>query len=286
MANKSFLFKIFLILLLVGFVLFWIAFNTMLNSNHEEQLNELRSKVGLTKSSVLPLDNGEIHFVLSGDTTKEPVLLIHGSPGSWDAWMEVMSDTVLLERYYFISVDRPGFGLTTIPSMRNLVDHSEAIYSVVKKIESKIILMGHSYGGAVAQQLALDHSAEIKALIYVAATLEPSAQKPKWYNHFANTKIISALLSKSWNASGNEMMGLSENLEANEVRVKDLKIPTILIQGMKDILVPPSTIDYYKKVEAQDYVEYKIDPEENHFIPWTKPGLIREVLINFTNTGR
>ena len=269
-----------IVIVLVGLVvLAWIGFNQALKPNHEKKFAKLQGSVPSALSKVASSQLGKVHFVTAGDPSNRKLLFVHGSPGSWDAWMRLLTDQDLLNHYFMISVDRPGYGKTTVPYQTGLKNQALAIKPILALFTDRFTLVGHSYGGAVIQQLALDYPDRIENLIYVAGTLEPAGQRPRWYNKVADTKLVSTLLSDVWNASSKEMIGLPESLQLNEPRLKDLRVPTYMIQGKKDVLVPFSVVDYYQNVTAPNPVTYLIEENENHFIPFTNPALIKNVLM-------
>lgn len=280
----KFIFKVLALIAILILVIAWIGFNSLLKLNHEKKFTSLLAASPSAQSLTLNSSLGDVHYVTSGDENKTKLLLVHGSPGSWDAWMSFLKDSALLEEYFLISVDRPGFGKTKIPYQQDLKKQALAVSPILHRYAGPFVLVGHSYGGAVIEQLALDIPQKVSHLVYVAGTLEPEAQRPRWYNKIADTKIVSMLLADMWNASSEEMTGLADGLKDNESKLKELQMPTYLIQGTKDILVPFSVVDYYKTHGPQHGVEYIILEDENHFFPFTKPHLIKDVLIRIKGT--
>ncbi len=59
---------------------------------------------------VVQVEKRFIHYAAIGADTLPTVLFIHGSPGSWDAFIGFFADSTLYTRARLISVDRPGFG--------------------------------------------------------------------------------------------------------------------------------------------------------------------------------
>jgi hypothetical protein len=51
-----------------------------------------------------------LHYVQTGDTSRQTIVFVHGSPGSYSAFIDFLSDSTLLASYCLVSVDRPGFG--------------------------------------------------------------------------------------------------------------------------------------------------------------------------------
>jgi len=56
-----------------------------------------------------PIEGGEIYAVQVGDKTLPTLLLIHGSPGDWTAWKQLILSTNLTDHYQLIIPDRPGY---------------------------------------------------------------------------------------------------------------------------------------------------------------------------------
>jgi len=91
-------------------------------------------------------------------TPRPTVVLVHGAFADSSSWDGVISR---LERrgYPVIGVANP---------LRGLADDSAYVSSVLDTIPGPVILVGHSYGGAVITDAAVDHP-NVKALVYVAA---------------------------------------------------------------------------------------------------------------------
>ncbi|MEU6549587.1 alpha/beta hydrolase [Streptomyces sp. NPDC046915] len=91
-------------------------------------------------------------------TPKPTVVLVHGAFADSSSWDAVISR---LERrgYPVIGVANP---------LRGLADDSAYVSSVLDTIPGPVVLVGHSYGGAVITDAAVDHP-NVKALVYIAA---------------------------------------------------------------------------------------------------------------------
>lgn len=88
---------------------------------------------------------------------KPVIVLVHGAFAESSSWNEVVSE---LEGrgYEVVSVANPLRGVT-----------SDATYvsSLIKSIPHSVVLVGHSYGGAVITNVA-EGNANVRALVYVA----------------------------------------------------------------------------------------------------------------------
>src|SRR3954469_21859776 len=61
------------------------------------------------QTATLEVEGRHIHFAMTGSDSLPTLFFIHGSPGSWDAFEAYMKDSLLLQKFRMVSVDRPGF---------------------------------------------------------------------------------------------------------------------------------------------------------------------------------
>lgn len=221
-------------------------------------------------------------YAESGQSEQTPVIFIHGSPGSWDNFLTFFSSPPLREVARLVAVDRPGFGRSSDTGpVRSLENQSEALAAVLPDPGSshKAILVGHSLGGAVAVRLAVDYPERVGGLLLVAPSISPELEKLRWYNRLAAFPAVKWILPRSFRHSNEEILPLKAELEKLEPHIPDIAIPIIVIQGMRDRLVPPGNADYVAEHFSSASVDVRKDPELNHFIPWTRPGLIEEAVL-------
>jgi pimeloyl-ACP methyl ester carboxylesterase len=225
-------------------------------------------------------DSLKIKVTVVGDSTKPALLLIHGSPGDWSAWENIISNDSVRSMFYILAVDRAGYGGTTVPPLDNLREQAAVVWEVLSqmKIDSNITLAGHSYGGAVVEQLIIEHPENFNLGVLVAPTLSPDYMQPKWYNKVAKWSVIKLIISKDLKASNIEMLGLPASLKLNESLIPLIDIPLVYIQGNKDILVDPETVNYFSKLKPGG-VQYVIIEDMNHFTPWSHPYLINDAIL-------
>ncbi len=51
-----------------------------------------------------------MHYTHLGDLDLPLVVLVHGTPGSSNGFMDYLADSLLPEKAQLIALDRPGFG--------------------------------------------------------------------------------------------------------------------------------------------------------------------------------
>jgi esterase len=153
----------------------------------------------------------------------QPVILIHGLFGNLDNLGRLARH--LSERFDVISIDLPNHGLSPhIPS----VDYPTLSLSIYEFVESlhltNVHVVGHSMGGKVAMQLAIDYPHLVKSL--TVADIAPVLYTDRHANVFSalNAIDISTLTSRtqaleivtSHNIDAGTAQFLLKNLAKNE----------------------------------------------------------------------
>ncbi|WP_421919762.1 alpha/beta fold hydrolase [Marinifilum sp.] len=240
---------------------------------------ELKAKGINACTAFINFGDYQIHSKHIGNLSSPKILFIHGSPGYWFDFKNILSDSVLINNFCLISFDRPGYGKTSVPAMKNLSNQARLTNKILDhyaKPGERFIIIGHSFGGAVLEQLLINYPEKVKHAIYIAPCLSPEFQEPKWYNIISTGGIQQRVIPNFLKSSNKEMLSLSECLIKNEKYLSKIMVPTTYIQGKKDILVPYQTLNYYKR-HHKDINTILLD-DLNHFVPWSKPELIIDVI--------
>ena len=128
------------------------------------------------KKKSTTIDNMKIAYVDSHDpeSPKESVLvLVHGYLASAYVFRDVYS--ALIKHHRVIALDLPGFGDSdkTSPSTVNYDRpfFAKTVWHLLDELDihDPIILLGHSMGGAVVTQMALEQKDRIRQLIMLDA---------------------------------------------------------------------------------------------------------------------
>lgn len=127
----------------------------------------------------------------------DDVLLIHGASSD----MGVFEPTVapLLEtRFRVTGYDRPGMGFTDQrpPGLEKLAAQADVAAGVIDALELKRpIVIAHSYGGAVALRLALDHADKISGLVLIAPVAYEWPGGVSWHLHWSSNDLVGGLFN-------------------------------------------------------------------------------------------
>ena len=271
----------FLAIMIVLFTLLLLSTRLFSFSLSEETIAENFEKSDYQPAHHYYEYKGEyMHYVTCGDSLLTPLLLVHGSPGSWDNFVKIIQETDVLSNYYIIAIDRPGYGQSGMKQMRNLESQSRTMKELIDRYFSnqRGVILGHSYGGAVCLQLAVDYPNQISALISAAGTLADVYQEPRWYNYIVKYTPVGWLLDGSFDLSNKEMWNLPEDLRLVYPSLRETKVRTIIIQGGRDFLVNPETAGYIqnKMPEAELHTIYRKDMD--HFLIWNDLQAIEKAL--------
>ena len=96
----------------------------------------------------------------------EPVLLLHSSCSSKRQWHPIIKS--LRDSYRIVAPDLLGYGDTDFPAdpeTFSIDDEVMLVESLLDKVETKIHVVGHSYGGVVALAVAMKFPERIRSLI-------------------------------------------------------------------------------------------------------------------------
>jgi pimeloyl-ACP methyl ester carboxylesterase len=238
------------------------------------------------KELTTTIDGHPLHLVHTGTPTKPKVLFIHGSPGSWHAWAEYLYDQELRESTFMIAMDRPGYGGSNIgKSGYSLKQQSQKIMGALEHIineQDKVTIVGHSYGGPVALQIAIDYPDKIENMILLAPAASPDLVNIRWYNRLASIGLIKRILPTPLNHSNNEMLLLKNELRAMKGNLPQITTPILTIQGQKDWIVLPGNADFIETSLPNAQTQTIKLLKRGHFIPWEEFNLIKNEILKTT----
>jgi pimeloyl-ACP methyl ester carboxylesterase len=225
----------------------------------------------------------DIYYARAGDESKPLVLFIHGSPGSLDAFIHFLGDSILLKRALLISTDRPGFGYSNFGNAEpSLVKQADALKPILLKYQTNrpIILVGHSLGGPLIARMAIDYPELVDGLVIVAGSIDPELEPNEtWFRAPLATPFLSWVLPRAFRASNEEIYRLKPELQEMLPLWKNIKCPVIVIQGGSDGLVPKENADFARKMLTNAPVEFVLVDSMNHFVPWSNPELIHDAVL-------
>ena len=271
---------------------FLVMLSYFFSSCFSFRLSQKQIDAAFQKLAIKPIQhqvivNGKtINYAEAGHDSLPIAFFVHGSPGSWSAFIDFMKDTSLLKKVKIVAVDRIGFGYSQFgEGEKSLAKQSAYLKPIVqrfKKGNNKMILIGHSLGGPLIAKMAMDYPELIDNLVIVAGSISPYLEpNEKWFRIPLNFLPVNLLIPKSFRASNTELLYLKPELIKMLPYWKNIRQPVTVIQGNKDVLVNPKNAAFAKEMLINSRkVNLVIVDDMNHFIPWSHPHLIKNAIYS------
>ena len=152
------------------------------------------------EGEIVTIDGRAVHVVVEG--TGPDLVLIHGAGGSARDWPPALVDQ-LTQRVRVFRVDRPGFGYTEMRHDLNTGWSAEAeppreqaalLARAARQLGAETpIVVGHSFGGAVAMGWALDEPAS--AVVILSGATMPWPGDVDWTYRLLGSRLGGAVLA-------------------------------------------------------------------------------------------
>jgi pimeloyl-ACP methyl ester carboxylesterase len=206
-------------------------------------------------------------------------IFVHGALGRAADFRKIFVDP--LPEANLLAYDRPGYGRSNDNELTGeLNSQVELLASVVRSRRLPVILVGHSYGGAIALKTAVDFPEGIAGVVLIGAILDPAEASPFLIQFPLDTAW--GLLPKPVRATNREIIHLAEGLEQLKSKLNRLKIPIVALQGTRDPIVNESNTvylyDQLRRAGHEKILEVRLLKGLNHFIPDQHPEVVQSAL--------
>ncbi len=201
-----------------------------------------------------------------------------------------------------IALDLPGFGGTPAPERAwGSPEYGEAVGRLLDQLDQPVVLVGHSFGGRVAVQVAAARPDAVRGLVLTGAPLFPAPgaarrRRPPARYRLARALARSGLVgeerlealrqrygSPDYRAATGVMREVlvksiaEEREEAYSVPLGAVTVPVELVWGELDTAAPPSVAE---RIAAQLLAPFELSvlPGVGHLTPLVVPGRLRQVI--------
>lgn len=216
------------------------------------------------------------------------VVMVHGSPGASDAFLDYFCDTNFTKKARLLSIDRPGFGFTAgfgTPEP-DLQVQAEAVEALVNQLapNQKVILVGHSLGGPVIVRFAMDYPERTAGLVVVAGSVDPAQEQHPWWQTVVDWPPVKWLIPKPLWTSNAEIIPLEIELKKMLPLWPHITCPVRIVHAVDDSLVPIANAAFAQKmlVNCSD-LKQEILPSGDHFILWTRMDKVKAAIESLFN---
>lgn len=227
-------------------------------------------------------DSLKLHYVTFGADTAQPVLFIHGAPGAWDGYMNMLDDSSLQHQFHLISVDRPGYGKSQKkPKKRvyTLVEQAQAIIMALKSNHSgkKAIIVGRSYGAPVAAEIAAMYPELVKKVILLSPAIDPDTEKFWWFSKYGKLFLVRWFLPERMNTATDEKYAHVAELKKLKSEWPKIQSDVTVMCGGQDWIVDTTNFSYAKKMlQTNKSARFIFIPDSGHLISSSRPDLVKK----------
>jgi len=251
----------------------------------ERPLAELKARWAPPPSTFVQVQGMEVHLRDEGPRDDPvPIVLLHGTSSSlhtWDGWSEALKSSRRVIRF-----DLPGIGLTGAPPDADyrIERYVRFVAAVLDRLGvARVVLAGNSFGGQVAWETALAYPGRVEKLILVDAagypfqplsvplgfriaripllnrvaeyTLPRRLIEASVRNVYGDPdKVTAQLVDRYFELTlrdGNRRALVERFRQApagiHPERIPMLKVPTLILWGGQDRLLPPADAQKFQR---------------------------------------
>lgn len=235
-----------------------------------------------------PTDAGEyqLSYIRHGRDGDPRVIFVHGTPGSATTFNRFLQEGhVGLD---LISIDRPGFGLTTPRQQQiSLKVQAQVIEPLLVQDRNGHwpILVGHSLGGPIVAKAAALYPEKTGGIVIVAGSLDPALEKIHPLQYVGEAWPFSWLIGRTLRNSNRELLALKPELELLSSELRQVISPITIVHGTKDKLVPYENVPFMQAAfRHNDQVELVTLEGLDHFLPWNSQPVIWSAIERIART--
>lgn len=152
---------------------------------------------------LIDVDGATVHLVENGTPSNDQpsLLFVHGASSNHREFMIALGDR-LPERFgtgfHALYVDRPGQGNSErLPGDHSPRVQADRLIAAARAAgATRIIAVGHSWGGAVVAQMAVHHSHVVDGVVFVAPATHPWPGGVDWFYGLANQPVLGWLFTR------------------------------------------------------------------------------------------
>lgn len=236
-------------------------------------------------------DSVKLFCATTGSDTLPALLLVHGAPGAWYGSRTMLDDSLLQKKFHMIAVDRLGYDKSRFHNRKRAVTSIEiqaiAIEEALRlnKSREKGIVLGSSYGGPIALQIALLHPEKFYRVFMLAPAIDPDKEKFWWFHKYIRRGPVHWFMPRFLKTATDEKFAHVKELRKLQAKWKHLSVPATVMQGGSDKIVDPSNLEYAKKQLLGKDADFIYLPDAGHMLRFGQSKLIRDVLLKAVDSA-
>lgn len=219
-----------------------------------------------------------ISYLRAGDLNGMPVILVHGTPGEATGWIDYLAKP--MPGANIMALDRPGFGSSEPDgAVSDLSCQAAAVAALFPVDGRKVVLVGHSLGGAVVAWAAAQYPDRMQGVVFLASSLDPAQESIHPMQYVGENFMVSWMLPRAMRNANTELMAFKPQLDRLAPMLKQITAPVVIVHGTKDDLVPFENVAYMQQMLTKARcVETIVLDGQNHFLPWNSEATVRKAM--------
>ncbi len=243
-----------------------------------------------------------INYLAGGDfiKTRPTVLMVHGAGQSSATWEYQVDAFRNHPGFNLVIPDLPGHAKSEGGGCKSITEYTDFLKDFCEAVGlQKLIIVGHSMGGGMAQVFAINYPERVYACVLVGTgawlriakeTLLAVENNYEKFCEVAPTRAFASasplelklkfregLLKMPPAVSYWDLMVCDEFDIRNEVAA--IKLPSLIISGAEDILTPVKYGEYlHDKIQGS---RFQVIDNAGHFMMQEKPNEFNRVLLEF-----
>lgn len=226
----------------------------------------------------LQVDGLDLAYVDEGprDSAETPMLLVHGLGATLDHW--ALAVPLFARHRRVLAIDLPGFGRSAKPDRLYAPAEFVAVLRGFLRAlgVERVVLVGHSMGGAISAELTLDHGDAVERLVlvdaagmtrmptglldYLVERFEQSVDpkrivlpprlvramvklvfyEPSAFAERNVVRILASMSEEDWPDRVRSFVRSVSGLARSRVRQRlaEIRLPTLIVWGARDRVLP------------------------------------------------
>lgn len=243
------------------------------------------------------------------------VVLLHGIGGGHGAWDEV-APVIAAEGFRVLAVDLPGYGASPPIEPFTLAGCAAAVLRLLDRLDAPAaVLVGHSMGGMIAQELCATWPGRVQALVLVSTSPAFGRADGAWQREFIAARcapldaglgmaalaaqlvpgmVAPAVAAERLAAARALMAAVPESTYRRAIvalagfdrrsSLAAIGVPTLVLTGDQDRTAPPEVAERMAgKIRGS---RCRIVPGAGHLLPIEQPGVFAATVLEFLRPMR
>lgn len=266
------------------------------------------------RGQFVTVDGVRLHWIETG--AGRPVVFVHGAGGMVEDLLTSRFAPLVAARHRLIAIDRPGYGHSERPRAELAGPEAQArlLHQALAKLGvERPILIGHSWGGALALCYAEEFPLDTAGLLVLSGWSHPQHEAMLWAAGLPAAPLIGGLISQALapalagglvhdligemfapepvpasfssfpvelalrpsqlRANAEDLAALNTDVGRMRVRYKHITVPVEILTGGADKIVDPKAHSF-RLARAIPSAGFQVLPGTGHMLHHTQPDAV------------